>query len=76
MEKYKYDFTKKGVNAMYKDCVELIFSVLESEDFDSLIDGININISIGDKEITIPMCADAFENLFDYIKAAESEDKL
>jgi hypothetical protein len=56
--------------------VDLVFSVLESENFDSLIDGININISIGDKKIIIPICADAFEKLFDYIKEAEKENQL
>ena len=76
MNMFEYAFNEDGVNAMYNDCVDLVFSVLESENFDSLIDGININISIGDKKIIIPICADAFEKLFDYIKEAEREDKL
>ena len=76
MNMFEYAFNEDGVNAMYNDCVDLVFSVLESENFDSLIDGININISIGDKKIIIPICADTFEKLFDYIKEAEREDKL
>ena len=76
MNMFEYAFNEDGVNAMYKDCVDLVFSVLESENFDSLIDGININISIGDKKIIIPICADAFEKLFDYIKEAEKENQL
>ena len=76
MNMCEYAFNEDGIMAMYNDCVDLIFSVLESEDIDSLIDGININISIGDKKMVIPICADAFEKLFDYIKEADREDKL
>ena len=76
MNMFEYAFNDAGINAMYNDCVDLVFSVLESENFDSLIDGININISIGDKKIIIPICADAFEKLFDYIKEAEKENQL
>ena len=76
MNMYDYDFTEAGVKAMYDDCLELVSSVMESEDFDSLLEGININISIGDKRMIIPICAEAFEKLFDYIKEAEREDKL
>lgn len=76
MNAYKYNFDQEGINAMYNDCVDLIFSVLEHENFDSLIDGVNINISIGDKKMVIPICADAFEKLFDYIKEAEKENRL
>ena len=72
----EYGFNKNGISAMYSDCLDLIFTVLESENFDSLIDEININISIGDKKMVIPICADAFEKLFDYIKEAEREDQL
>ena len=76
MNMFEYAFNDAGINAMYNDCVDLVFSVLENENFDSLIDGININISIGDKKIIIPICADAFEKLFDYIKEAEKENQL
>lgn len=76
MKKCKYDFSQHGINAMYKDSLDLIFSVFESENFDALLDEININVSIGDKEITVPICADAFERLFDFLKEAEKEDKL
>lgn len=76
MKMCEYGFNENGINAMYNDCLDLIFTVLEDENFDSLIDEININISIGDKKITVPICADAFEKLFEYIKEAEREDKL
>ena len=76
MNKTIYDFTQSGINAMYSDCLDLVFTVLEDENFDSLINEININISIGDKKMIIPICADAFEKLFNYIKEAEMEDKL
>lgn len=76
MNMCEYAFNKYGINAMYNDSLDLIFSVLEDENSDSLIDEININISIGDKKMVIPICADAFEKLFDYIREAEREDQL
>ena len=76
MNMCEYAFNEYGINAMYNDSLELIFSVLEDENFDSLIDEININISIGDKKMVIPICADAFEKLFNYIREAEREAQL
>ena len=72
----KYSFSEAGIDAMYNDCVDLVFSALESQGDGSPIRDVNINISIADKEITIPLCANAFEKLFDYIREAESEDQL
>ncbi len=72
----KYDFTKNGINEMYNDCVDFVFSVLESEDSSTFMNEMNIKISIADKEITIPLCAETFETLFDFIKEVEREENL
>lgn len=64
MTKCKYDFSEPGIAAMYRDSLELIFSTLSGENPDFTIDELDINISIGDKEITVPIHADAFEELF------------
>lgn len=76
MIKRKYVFSENGINAMYDDCLETIFYVLNSENCDALLEKQNINISIGNKEITVPICADAFEMLFDFLREAEKEDNL
>lgn len=64
MKKCKYDFSEPGISAMYRDCLEMIFSALSGENPDFTINELDINISIGDKEITIPIHADTFEELF------------
>ena len=62
--KCKYDFSEVGIGKMYTDSLTMIFSALSGENPDFTIDELDINISIGDKEITIPLQADVFEELF------------
>jgi hypothetical protein len=65
---------------MYNDSLGDIFSALEGKHPDFAIEELDIKITIGNKEIEIPMYADAFEMLFeclnemhDDIKHAEEE---
>ena len=55
MNMFEYAFNEDGINAMYNDCVDLVFSVLESENFDSLIDGIDAlcKLSLGQGNIPL-----------------------
>lgn len=76
MFKRKYDFSENGINAMYNDSLETIYSVLNSKNCDALLEKQDINISIGNKKVTVPICADAFEMLFDFLREAEKEENL
>ncbi len=80
MSKVKYDFSTQGIKAMYNDSLEEIFSALAEENKDFSIEDLDIKITIGKREIEIPLYADAFEMLFeclnemhDDIKHAEEE---
>ena len=64
MKKCKYDFSEVGISKMYNDSLVMIFAALEQKNADFTLEELDINISIGDKEITVPIYADAFEELF------------
>lgn len=61
----KYEFSDLGIKAMYRDSLGMVFSALCGENRDFTIEELDIHISIGDKEINIPIYADAFEMIFD-----------
>lgn len=69
----KYDFTQGGINAMYHDTLDIIFSALSEENKDFTIDELEIKISIADKEISVPLYADAFEALFLFLEETHAE---
>ncbi len=64
MKRCKYDFSEVGISKMYNDSLVMIFAALSGKNADFTLEELDINISIGDKEITIPIHADAFEELF------------
>lgn len=68
MTKCKYDFSEVGISKMYCDSLDMVFSALSGENPDFTIEELDIHISIGDKEITVPILADAFEGLFSCLK--------
>lgn len=71
----KYSFSDIGINAMYKDSLEVIFSALCGENPDFALNELDINISIGDKEISVPLNADSFEMLFICLKEIDQDIK-
>lgn len=68
MMKCKYNFSPQGVKHMYNDALEMIFTTLQGESKDYTIEELDINITIGDKEITVPLNADIFEELFQLLE--------
>lgn len=72
----KYDFTANGIKEMENDSLDMIFSALDGTSKDFSIDELDIIISIGDKQITVPSYAENFEMLFDFLKAADEENRL
>ena len=60
----KYKCTPNGVKAMYEDSLDIIWEALEDKHPDFNISDLDINISIGDKKIIVPLHADSFEMLF------------
>lgn len=73
MTKVNYDFSSQGIKAMYNDSLGDIFSALEGKHPDFAIEEMNIKITIGNKEIEIPMYADAFEMLFECLNTIRTE---
>lgn len=65
MKRIEYVFSTDGIKAMYNDSLNEIFSALEGENEKFSIEDLDIKISIGDKFITIPIYAEAFELVFD-----------
>ena len=64
MKTCKYDFSNLGIKEMYNDSLEMIWDALEEKHPDFNISDLDINISIGDKKIIVPLHADSFEMLF------------
>ena len=74
MKTCKYDFNEYGIKEMYYDSLDMIFDAMEEKNPDFALSDLDINISIGDKKITIPLHADSFEMLFECLeKIAEEE---
>ena len=74
MKMCKYDFSKLGVNAMYHDSLLMVWDALDNVHPDFNISDLDINITIGDKKIIVPLHADSFEMLFECLeKIAEEE---
>ncbi len=69
----KYSFSENGIKAMYKDSLVVIFYALSGENPNFELNELDINISIGDKEISVPINADSFEMLFSCLKEIEKE---
>lgn len=76
MKMIKYDFTANGIKEMENDSLDMIFSALDGTSKDFSIGDLDIIISIGDKQITVPSYAENFEMLFDFLKAADEENRL
>lgn len=70
MRMCKYAFTSAGVAEMYNDTLQMIFAALAEENNDFTIQELDIKISIGDRETSVPISADAFEALFAFLKEA------
>ena len=68
---YKYKLTKNGVNAMANDTLEMVLSAIDGENPDFNIDELEFKITIGNKEIALPIFADVYEMLFDCLEKIE-----
>lgn len=67
----KYSFTRDGIAAFLDTILGDTFHALENGD-----DVNDIVISVGDKEITVPMFAEQYEELNTYLhKAIETEEE-
>lgn len=75
MTKCKYDFSEYGIREMYFNSLDMIFSALCGENPDFALNELDINISIGDKEISVPINADSFEMLFSCLKEIDKDIK-
>ena len=73
MKMCKYDFTKAGITEMYNDTSQMIFAALAEENNEFTIEELDIKVSIGDRETSVPITADAFEALFAFLKEALDE---
>lgn len=71
--KCEYDFSRVGIQKLYSDTLDAVFSALDGENKDYTIEELNINITIGDKQISVPMYADSFEGLFDFLTEAHND---
>ena len=70
----KYDFSDLGIKEMYADSLEMVWDALEDKHPDFNISDLDINITIGNKKIIVPLHADSFEMLFTCLeKIAEEE---
>lgn len=75
MNKVKYDFSTHGIKAMYNDSLEEIFSALADENENFTIEDLDIKITIGNREIKIPIAADIFELLFESLSKMHDDLK-
>jgi hypothetical protein len=74
MKTCKYSFSENGIKEMYNDSLEMVWDALEDKHPDFNISDLDINITIGDKQIIVPLHADSFEMLFECLeKIAEEE---
>lgn len=67
----KYEFTKDGIKQMYNDSLEAILDTLDGSSNDFTIDQLDIEITIGNKQIIVPTDADTFDALFSFLAKAE-----
>lgn len=74
MKTCKYNFNEYGIKEMYYDSLDMIFSAMEGEHPDFTLDELDINISIGDKKIIVPLHADSFEMLFTCLEKINEEE--
>jgi hypothetical protein len=74
MKMCKYDFTEHGIKEMYYDSLDMISDAMEDKNPNFALDQLNINISIGDKKIIVPLHADSFEMLFTCLEKINEED--
>lgn len=70
----KYAFTELGIKAMYNDSLEMTWDALEDKHPDFNISDLDINITIGDKKIIVPLHADSFEMLFECLEKINEEE--
>ena len=75
MKKCKYSFSEYGIKEMYYDSLDMIFNALEGINPDYDISDLDINISIGDKEIIVPLHADSFEMLFECLEKINGDNE-
>ena len=73
MTMYKYKLSKYGVKAMANDTLDMIFSALSGENKDFNIDELEFKITVGNKEIRLPIYAEVYEMLFDCLEDIEKE---
>ena len=70
--KIKYAFAREGVDAFLDSVLGDTFHAIESGDYVE-----NIRISVGNREIEIPMFAEQYEELHDYLyHAIETEEEF
>ena len=70
----EYKFTAAGIKRMYDDSLEMVWDALEDKHPDFNISDLDINISIGDKKIIVPLHADSFEMLFTCLEKINEEE--
>lgn len=75
MKTCKYNFSDLGIKAMYHDSLEMIWDAMEGENPDFSLDELDINITIGDKKIIVPLHADSFEMLFECLEKINGSDQ-
>ena len=68
---YKYKLTENGVKAMANDTLEMVLSAIDGENPDFNIDELEFKITIGNKEISLPVFADVYEMLFNCLEKIE-----
>lgn len=71
----KYEFSKVGINKMYKDSLEDVFNAMEEINPTHTLDELNIKITIGDRQTEILVGAEEFEMIFDCLRKIEEETK-
>lgn len=70
----KYAFTADGIAAFERDTLNDIFEELDDRDGQHIED-FDIFITIGNRSIKIPICADAYNGFMDAIRSAWEEDQ-
>ena len=70
---YKYKLTENGVKAMANDTLEMVLSAIDGENKNFAIEELEFKITIGNKEISLPVFADVYEALFDCLEKIEKE---
>ena len=67
----EYELNKAGVKAFTRDTLGEIFAALDGENKNFTIEELYIKITIGDKFITIPNYAEAFDALERFLEEVE-----